>query len=169
MLIFLMLVVLAAESIGCRCVGCGEPPSLGLRADEKWFTTDDGWSFVAPANFERNTAPGTTGFAVFRPPPAKPLLNIVFTWEPFDGDTSAFVATERAKVTIVKETANGHGVVVEESWPIGPNESGMALVALSVVDGFGVRLACITDGAAFESQRPICERAIGSLLRRASH
>lgn len=159
-------------------VACGNAPKLQTNVpaaqagqpvqpgpDEKSFSTDDGWSFLAPKDFERNNAPGTTGFAVYRPPPAKPILNIVFTTEGFDGDRSAFVDKERAKVRIVKEQATDRGVVVEETWPIGQGEHGVAMVLLTVDNGVGIRLACLTGKDAFESQRAICERAIGSLRR----
>lgn len=142
-----------------------EPAPLALGADERWFSTDDGWSFVAPKDLERNSAPGTTGFAVYRPPPAKPMLNIVFTTEGFDGNVSAFVDKERAKTRIVKEQGTGSGIVVEETWPIGGGDNGVALVLLAVQDGVGRRLACLGSSASFESQRPICERAIASLRR----
>jgi hypothetical protein len=162
-------------------VGCGNspppkadspgdqpPPAIAARPDEKRFTSPDGWSFVAPKELEPNTAPGTTGFAVYRPPPAKPILNIVLTTEPFDGTVSAFVDQERAKVRIVKEETTPSGVRVEETWSLGEGEQGFAMVLFSVREGVGARLACLGNRATFETQRPICERAIQSLqwLRR---
>ena len=141
------------------------PPQIAAGADEKWFSTENGWSFLAPKDFERQTAPGTTGFAVYRPPPAKPILNIVFTTEGFDGNVSAFVDKERANMRIVKEQARGSGVIIEETWPLGEGEHGVALVLLAVENGVGIRLACLTGSHAFDSQRPICERAIESLRR----
>lgn len=160
------------------CVGCGNappanaappedkpPPLLPARDDEKRFTSDDGWSFLAPKDFERSTAPGTTGFAVFRPPPAKPILNIILTTEGFDGNVSAFVEKERAKIHIVKEQASGFGVTVEETWPLGEGEHGIAIVLLAVQDSVGIRLACLGGATTFDSQRPICERALASLGR----
>jgi hypothetical protein len=141
-----------------------EPPAATVaRPDEKRFTSDDGWSFLAPKDFERNTAPGTTGFAVYRPPPAKPLLNIVLTTQAFDGNVSAFVDEERAKVRIVKEESTSRGVRVEETWPLGEGEHGVAMVLFTVQEGVGARLACLGSGTSFETQRPICERAIESL------
>jgi hypothetical protein len=175
--LLVMALILAAESTACVCVGCGNAPPATPRAedpppawvaprdDERSFTTDDGWSFVAPKAFERSTAPGTTGFAVYRPPPAKPNLNIVLTTEGFDGNVSAFVDKERAKIKIVKEQPSGFGVAVEETWRLGDDENGVALVLLAVQDGVGIRLACLGSDKDFESQRPICERAIASLHR----
>lgn len=144
------------------------PPSSAVvpaRDDEARFTADDGWSFLAPKDFARSTAPGTTGFAVSRPPPAKPILNVVLTTEPFDGNAAAFVDKERAKVRIVKEEANRFGTIVEETWPLGGGENGVALVLLAVEDGVGIRLACLGTSPSFDSQRPICERALQSLHR----
>lgn len=168
--------------MACVCVGCGKapPPNMGAaeekadakppsmmpaRDDEKRFTTDDGWSFLAPKTFERNTAPGTTGFAVYRPPPTKPILNIILTTEAFDGNVAAFVDKERAKIRIVKETASGFGVTVEETWSLGEGEQGIALVLLAVQNGVGIRLACLGRSSEFDTQRPICERALQSLAR----
>lgn len=175
-------VVLAGESTACVCVGCGNspPPNTGVtdpqtdpkspaaiepRDDEKRFTSPDGWSFVAPKTLERNSAPGTTGFAVYRPPPAKRILNIVLTTEPFDGNVAAFVDKERAKIRIVKEDRSAFGVTVEETWSLGEGEQGVALVLLAVQNGVGIRLACLGRLSEFDGQRPICERALQSLRR----
>jgi hypothetical protein len=139
------------------------PPPIPARDDEKWFTSDDGWSFLAPKEFARNTSPGTTGFAVSRPPPPKPRVALVLTVEGFGEDVNAFVAKERAKIEITKEHPSGLGVVVEERWRTGPEEYGMAMVLLAVRDGAGIRLACIASDKDYEEQRPICERAVASL------
>jgi hypothetical protein len=159
MFVVLLLLVVLAGSLACH------PASVAPTADEKRVTTDEGWSFIVPKGLERTTAPGTTGFALHRPPPAKPILNIVFTSESFDGDTSAFVAKERAKVQIEKEQPKSGAVVVEETWALGDGQAGVALVSLQVVGGRGIRLACLgLRGPAFEADRTICERAVDSLL-----
>jgi hypothetical protein len=166
--------VVAAIS-ACMYIGCGNgasvpsstssgsaPASVTANSNEQWFTADDGWSFLAPKELTRNTAPGTTGFAVYRPPPAKPILNIVLTTQPHTGDVTALVDAERTKVKIVQETPKGSDVIVEETWPIG-DDGGRAMVLFAVRDGVAIRLACIGSESTFESQRTICTRALDSL------
>lgn len=170
---------LAVESMACVCVGCGNapPPSTGALTedpppapiaafpDEKWFSSDDGWTFLAPHEYARNTAPGTTGFVVSRPPPPKLPVALVLTTEPFEGNVSAFVDKERAKTKLVNEAPGSFGIVIEETWPIGGGDQGRAVVLLAVDHGVGVRLACVGADPSFENQRSICNRAIESLRR----
>ena len=84
-------------------------------------------------------------------PYAEPMLNIVFTTEGFDGNLSAFVDKERAKTRIVKEHTSGFGVIIEETWPIGSGERGVAIALLAVQNGVGIRLACLGGDATFDS------------------
>lgn len=141
------------------------PPGVVARDDEKWFASVDGWEFLAPKDFTRNTSPGTTGFAVSHRAPSTWKAALVLTTEGFGGDVSAFVANERAKLEIVKEQPDGSGVVLEERWKTGPDDYGKAMVRLMVQNGVGIRLACIVDDKHFEAQRAICQRAIDSLRR----
>jgi hypothetical protein len=181
-----VVVVLASRLVvaaisACMYISCGNgasvpsssssgssPTSFTPAKNEQWFTSDDGWSFLAPKDLMRNTAPGTTGFAVYRPPPGKPILNIVLTTQPHAGDVAALVDAERTKVKIVKETPTGSDVLVEETWPIGDDDGGRALVLFAVRNGVAIRLACIGSESTFESQRPICTRALASLRHGSS-
>src|SRR5262249_37756606 len=140
----------AGACAGCRSGGSmpsstspgSSTPDLTPTSHEQGFTSDDGGSFLAPESLARNTAPGPTGFALHRPPPRKPLLNLVLTTQPHDGTVAALIDAERGKVRIVKETPHGPDIVVEETWPIG-GDGGKAMVLFAVRDGIALRLACI--------------------------